>query len=665
MSSFHLFADAVRAQFNAMTAQPSLFVTDVSKDDMKAAYLASFPEGTNLIYKERTEHDCQSCFQFIKEIGNVVAIINGQLVSVWDVTTFHPYQDVANAMSALVKSKPIRTLFLSREAAISKPITTQLTDFGPIEWHHLSAIVPPKFVNYDRAEHLSSVNSSVHVFKRGLDELTTEALSTVLELIDQNSLYRGQEFRPAVSAFLTLKRQYDATDSKSLFIWSNYTNPAIRIRNTAIGTLLQDLSEGKDLEASVRAFESVVAPSNYKRPTALITPGMIAKATELIESLGIEPSLHRRHARITDISVNNVLFADRSVAPVMQDSIAALLATSVKPKAQNFDTVEEISISDFISKVLPTCTSIEAYVSNAHKPNFMSLIAPVYQSAPPILKWNNNFSLSYNGNVADSMKERVKAKGGKVDGVLRFSIQWNDNDDNHNDLDAHCRLPNNSTIYFANKYDSVTLGELDVDIIRPKGIAVENITFPSESKLKEGSYDFFVNNYSGTTGHNFSAEIEFKGKVYSFRYTGRCSGRVHVATVHYCPFKGFSITPVMPLASSASPSTTIYNVSTETFVPVSLVLYSPNFWDDQAIGNQHYLFILKDCRTDEPVNGFYNEFLSNELTPHRKVFEVLSSKLRCPPSDQQVSGLGFSSTQRNELIVKVQGTFTRTLKIKF
>lgn len=74
---------------------------------------------------------------------------------------------------------------------------------------------------------------------------------------------------------------------------------------------------------------------------------------------------------------------------------------------------------------MPTAESIEALVENRHQSNFMNILAPVNPSAS-IMKWNNNFTWSYNGNVTDSMKELVKSFGGKVEGRMRFSIMWND-----------------------------------------------------------------------------------------------------------------------------------------------------------------------------------------------------------------------------------------------
>jgi hypothetical protein len=84
-------------------------------------------------------------------------------------------------------------------------------------------------------------------------------------------------------------------------------------------------------------------------------------------------------------------------------------------------------------------------------------------------------------------------------------------------------------------------------------------------------------------------------------------------------------------------------------------MLSPNYWDEQTSGNKHYFFMLEGCKNPSAVRGFYNEFLSNSLTPHRKVFEVLSAAMKCEPTDNQLSGVGFSSTLKNNLHVKVDG----------
>lgn len=662
--SFQIFADKVRLQFNNMAKQP-LFVVNISKDTICDTYLSSYPEGTNPIFRERTENDCQTCRQFLKNIGNVVSIVDNKLITVWDVVVPEPYQTVANALAALVRSSTIRTAFLSKECSYGKPTSLEITDDAHITWHHLSAIIPSQFVDTNKATTLSGIESTVQVFSRGLAELTTETLTTVLELIDQNSLYRGAEFRRPIAEFLAHKQAYSALNDqeKSIYVWSQYKTPAARIRNTAIGTLLQDLSEGRELEQAVRAYEQVVAPSNYKRPTSLITPAMITKATETIEALGIEPSLHRRFATLADISINNVLFANNASTTIMKDSLTSMLMATAKKPTAKLSTVEEITIEDFITNVVPTATSIQALVANSLKPNFVSLVAPIYESAPNILKWDNNFSWSYNGNITDSMKQNVKAAGGKIDGDLRFSIQWNDNQDNGNDLDAHCIEPDRYEIYYGSKRQlSPSKGTLDVDIITPGNkVAVENITYETRKTMKPGTYKFFVRNFSGTSGRNFTAEIEFDGVIHSFAYEGRTANDMHVAKVHYDGVN-FTITPIM---KSSQASSIVWNVPTETYQEVTSLMLSPNYWDDQSYGNKHYFFMLDGCTNPEQANGFYNEFLSNSLTEHKKVFEVLSSKLKCPLTTDQLSGLGFSSTQRNELVVKVTGSFTRTLKIKF
>ena len=149
-----------------------------------------------------------------------------------------------------------------------------------------------------------------------------------------------------------------------------------------------------------------------------------------------------------------------------------------------------------------------------------------------------------------TMKERVKAAGGNVDGTLRFSIQWNAGRYNPNDFDAHCIEPDGNEIWFAFPDGHRSDGSLDVDIIEPvPGIpAVENITWPSVQKMREGDYTFFVNCYLHNGGHDgFSAEIEYGGQLYPFTYNRglRQDENVPIAVVNYSQRDNFKLVKSM------------------------------------------------------------------------------------------------------------------------
>ena len=674
MSDFVQFKTAVQKQFERMVKDGvHLFKTDVDKDTIWNMYLDSFPEGTNEIYKERREFDCQCCKSFIRKMGNVVAIIDNKLVSIWDIEVEHPFDVVAATLAHLVKTYPIRDAFFSKEAFAGVDYNEQYIEGKDvITWQHFYLQLPISVSPRDRmsvAEMMGKVRDSKNVFKRSLDELTTDAAQTVIELIDQGSLYRGEEFKNGVIEFLRAKTFYDNIPEQlqDNWCWQTSRGSAVsRIRNTAIGTLLIDLSAGMELDEAVRKFEAVVAPTNYKRPKAIFTKHMVEAAQTKILDLGYADSLARRHASLDDIRVNNVLFINR-FARDKGMTVFDELAEEVPISQKNFSKLEEVSIEKFITQIMPNTTSIKLAVEAAHKSNLVTLIAPGDQDAPSIFKWNNGFSWSYAGDVADSMKQRVKAAGGKVDGVLRFSIQWNDGDNNQNDFDAHCQEPAGNHIYYGNKYNSHTGGDLDVDIINPgSNVAVENITWVNKERMDEGVYKFWVHNYShqgGTTG--FTAEIEFNGEIYSYSYDKELNPneRVEVATLTFSKTDGIAFVKSM---DSTRTQQELWGIKTNSFIEVASIMRSPNYWDEQdGSGNEHYFFFLNGCVNDTNPRGFYNEFLKQDLLAHKQVFEALGSKMRVAYAQDQLSGVGFSTTQRNSVVARVEGAFSRTIRITF
>lgn len=674
---FKKFSALVHARFVELSKH-ELFVVGDDNRVFEAHYLASFPEGTNPIYKTSTEHDCSCCKQFIRNIGNVVAIIDGVPHSVWGVEGAPaPYDVVAKAMDSFVKALPITDLFRPTEPVYGAYMTCQLLPGGTsINWNHFHGKVAARHRVAQVDKVRGDYRTAVQLFKRGLLELSSTAIAQVKELIAEKNLYRGEEHLPAIEAFQKLQQAFDCLDTqveRDQFVWVNANEKGALFRNTVIGTVIQDLSDGTALEDAVKMFESKVAPENYKRPKALITAAMVAEAMKTINDEGLEPTLERRFAKISDVSVNNVLWVDNSVKGKMKGGLETLLMGAVAATPPKVQDAEDISIEDFMAKVLPVASSIDMLVSGRHMGNFVSLTAPVHENSGKLFKWANDFAWSYDGNIADSaMRQAVVARGGRVDGVFRFTHQWNHVGRNASLMDLHVFMPGNThykdgchdnygghdRVGWNNRSHTRSGGVQDVDYTSaaPEGyVPVENITFPSLDRMPDGAYTCKIHNWNlrHPTTSGFRAEIEFGGQVFSYDYPTPLKHKewVTVATVTK-QGATFTIDHALPHGIS---SVDKWGLKTETFAKVNTVMYSPNYWDGNAVGNKHHFFILDGCLNDTPTRGIYNEFLNSGLEKHRKVFETLGDKTKCPVTTEQLSGLGFSSTRKDTVTVKVVG----------
>jgi len=679
----HVFQQAVAVQFNHMRQFP-LFRADVSGDELWATYLVSFPEGTNPIYRQRTEHDCGCCRHFVRTMGNVVALTDKGYESIWNVelpsSEAGRYGVVAETLKGRVLGANICDLFLHYEAGVGVAKNFEEV-LGQVKtWEHFHVTIPSQFIKPKGKipTLLGERRSQVEVFQRALDTITLESVDIVLELIDQNSLYRGAEFKGLLKAFQKHLTQYRAAgpSARRHYAWHVSARDVgagfLTVRNSVIGTLLVDLSEGMAVEDAVKSFEAKVAPTNYKRPTALVTKRMIEDAKKTLDGLGLTAALQRRYAVLEDITINNVLFADRSVRAALTGNVFDELAAESVVKPESFSKVEEIPAERFFSEVLPKATGLSVLVENKHVGNLVSLIAPTDPTAPNLFKWDNGFSWSYRGDVADSIKERVKKAGGNVTAELCCRLAWSNSDD----LDLHMIEPDNSHIYFGmhRRHSSKNGGMLDVDTngcdAQNAVDPVENIYYERTATMKPGIYTLKVHCYSKRNNtpdkQGFEVEIEAHGESFTFSYPGRVKSQdmITVAQITMSGDRQISVKGSSDVQATAA-SKKVWGVTTNTFVPVKAVMLSPNYWDDNAAGNQHWFFMLQDCANEEVARGFYNEFLPNDLLPHRKVLEMIGSKVMTAPSDQQLSGLGFSSTQRASVLCRVTGAFSRVVRVIF
>jgi hypothetical protein len=448
--SFKDFGGPIHERFTLLSER-ELYVVDI--DDLFATYLAAFPEGTNPIFRERNEHDCSCCKQFIRNLGKVIAIIDDRIETVWDVPDLpYPYNVVAEALDRTVRQAPIISVYRTKERQYGTDhnFDTQTNQ----RWDHFHARISDNHFHRDPATIRGRLNENAQMLTRACTELQPSAVETVIDLIESNNLYRGEEHLAAIKQFQNLQRSFLASPDRNLFAWANLNSPGVRFRNTVIGTLVTDISSGTDLEAAVRMFESKVAPQNYKRPTALITPKMIDQALAKITELGLDDALNRRFAKLSDVSVNDVLFVDRSARPHMKGGLHEALMQEAKKPTVKITNPTKMSGQAFLD-LLSSTTSIQLLLENRHLSNFVSLTTG---DGPGLFKWNNPFGWSYDGDVTDSIKERVKKAGGNITAPIRFSLSWF----NYDDLDIHVIEPSGQHIYYGSKRGHY--GVLDVDM---------------------------------------------------------------------------------------------------------------------------------------------------------------------------------------------------------
>lgn len=642
----------------AQMAKHELFVVSFEKNELFEAYLAALPD------EYRQEHRCNCCRSFINQYGSIVAIDGrGRVMTLWDFTVDGTiYEKVPSTLHDLIENKVIEKPFLSPFAKLGTDSNRALLPNGDVtRWEHFYVELPRDKVTRSDKSIDSLVGEQVttkDVFQRGLETITLDAAETVLGLIRDNALYRGKEYEKGVASFVKNLREYSKLNSdaaRSLYAWANFKDAGARVRNTAIGTLLIDLSEGKDLDRAVRAYEVVVAPANYKRPTALVTEKMVASARDTIETLGLTASLKRRHATALDIPLEHLLFVNRTGAANVGSVFDSMAAEApVNPKS--FARAREVTVEEFVTNILPGATAVKLLLENGH--NFVSLIAPEDPDAKTMFAWNNGISWTYEDNNADALKQKVSKAGGKVDGELRISLEWF----NHDDLDVHVIEPGGFRICYMSKKSPYSQGFLDVDMNAGYGTTrepVENIAF-ERSRIKEGEYKVIVKNYSKRENKDFgfNIEVESQGTIINLNHPNAVPDNKEVTVATFTYSKDRGITNFKSGLSEKVSQREVNGVLTNRFQDVKMVMFSPNHWDGE-VGNKHLCFILDKARIDTPLRPFFNEYLHPSLNEHRKVFEILGNKLMVQPSDDQLTGIGFSLTQRFQPVVKVNETVYR------
>lgn len=701
----------LQAQFAIMCATGKLFKSQISGQEVWDAYLAAFDREDDPVFRdpESTVHNCNHCNNFIRRYGNVVAIDeNYNIISLFDVLAEEEYQASMDRMSKMLRKAPIANIFFETFQELNslpyescnknqevfrlgvdknhkRYTAEEAAKYGVVKknetrtFNHMHLDLPARFVA-TTSESIESIQaryrSDKEVFMRTMVEIPLDTLQLVKDLISQGSLLDGDTHLYKVEEMIKLKKSFIpvAASKRDNWAWVNsYKLVLAKFKNELIGVLCTELAEGEELNKACQSWNKRVDPANYMKAVAPITETQKKMAQQFVEENGYVESFNRRLAVLDDIKADEIRHINIGEGKLKSVSMFDdVKTTSSRHKRNEFKGIEEVSIEKFMKDILPGCTSVEAFFENRLEGNLVNMTTSNDEDCKQMFKWNNPYSWTYKGNLAGKsmIKEAVKSQGGIVDGVLNFRLAWNkEGGTDHSDLDAWAQQPNRTKIGFSTDYRkgrspgrSPMSGQLDVDNTNPQGkLAVENITWNDLSKMQDGVYKLWVNQYSANNSQGFQAEIEFNGEIHEYTYNQPVRGNVEVAEVTLSNGE-FTIKHLLPSTSS---SKEIYGLETQQFHKVNLMCLSPNHWGENNTGNKHYFFMLDGCKADTPLRSFHSENLEPELAQHRKVLEVLGAVNMLEPTDNQLAGLGFNATVKDEVILRLKGNFKRVIKVKF
>lgn len=653
MDPFKLFAREVTDKLYTLSRDSAaVMISDVPKDKVWETYLESIPAEHNPVFRERRSFDANYDKNFINKFGRLVFIVGGKRHTIWEVETGTFFDQVAQDLHHLIeKETNSLSFFLTNEKTGGhKP---NLDEKDPsILWEHLYAETPSKLYDETPSYTLSGANTSLDVFNRSMNDYQLSALENVLELIDEGILYRGSEKRQTIEKWIKAKKEFDKAKDKQAFS-AHYVavhKNRSRFKSDVIEVLVSDLQSGVDLEKAVDRYGNLMDPANYRRTTSLVTPKMVEKAKETISNLGYMDSIYRRGAVDSDVPVTEKLYSAREGIAV--DVFDDLSADARKRAGKiNLDALQSIKLTDLINE-LGTARSLEILPNESLNTSQVVLTAPLYNDAPSMFSWGNSVGWAYVGSdTTDAIRERVKSAGGNVEGDVRVSLAWHNGDD----LDLHAKFKGNrgGHIFFGTRSEAGGTLDVDMNAGSINSVApVENIYWTDKRKFPR-HVKFYVDQFVKRSSYNvgFDLQVVIGGSTTVYRYDKPVTRNEQPFVILENINNVISITDVSDSLTKVSETTNASN-----FVHVESVFLSPNFWGNSASGNKHFIFQTKDFEIDQPVRGFFNEYLEPSLKEHRKVFEIMGQKTKISDSmESAVRGYGFSVDSGKEFVVRVNG----------
>lgn len=395
---YQAFRAGLRTTFDRATAgQTKVFQTDAT--GLWQAYLRLLPKS------ERQIHDCSCCRHFIERFGGLVCISDEGVPwsAMWNVHYVPPfYAAIVRELKTIVEQARPTRVFYTRSQVWGTPVSPE-TDF-----EHL-CVVPMErsFVYKERAlspgQASALVRENVKTVEWALTDYGPKVLDEALRVLATGTLERSEKFTGPIQWLRKLHdwpkgtRNQDIRNNILLRAVAMAPEGFCHIKSSVVGPLLDDIKAGLPFHEIERRHREKLHPLKYQRPQAAPAAGNVAAAEKLVDTLGIEPSLHRRYARFDELPYDVAIWIPKPYRdPQRRGGVFGHIAT--KNERRGIDpTPPSVKVPPVVmtwDKFLRTVIAaridgpdqIEILVPSSG--GFVAMVTATNSDAPPILKWD-------------------------------------------------------------------------------------------------------------------------------------------------------------------------------------------------------------------------------------------------------------------------------------
>lgn len=268
-------------------------------------FLSWFPE------PNRQHYRCHACRTFFDQAAQLVLCDrDGRITPLcWNASTRRDgFFDIIHDLEVFVSHCQILRPYHNAGYRKFLGVAQTPPDRNGYIWEHLYGVIPAfhssfpsKSSQADFALLVETINRPGQSFDQKL-----RVAQQAIGLLESGAFPRAYLVLPMARWWHSLLQHWMILPHRQRInaLWhATVTAPAgyCHIKNTVLGTLLDDLSVGMDAWSARHRYSNKINPQQYQRPTAEPTGGQIDVAEKRIEELGIARSLERRFARFDEV----------------------------------------------------------------------------------------------------------------------------------------------------------------------------------------------------------------------------------------------------------------------------------------------------------------------------------------------------------------------------